>query len=65
MSPLGSWSQAATLLTDVNHPGFQEDVVSNWKPAYSLVEDAISGAKIGAAPRLLARSLANLPLCLW
>ena len=37
MSPLESWSQAATLLVDVNHPGFQEDVVSSWEPAHSLV----------------------------
>ena len=29
-----------TLLTDVNHPGSQEDMVSNWEPAHSLVEDA-------------------------
>ena len=33
VSPLGSWSQAATLLADVNHPGSQEDMVSNWVPA--------------------------------
>ena len=29
MSPLESWSQAVKLLVDVNHPGSQEDVVSN------------------------------------
>ena len=29
-----------TLLADVNHPGSQEDVVSNWEPAHSLMEDA-------------------------
>ena len=40
----------ATLLVDVNCPGSQEDLVSNWEPAHSLVEDAISGAEI--APRL-------------
>ena len=39
----------------------QEDLVSNWGPARSLVEDADSGAEI--APRLLA--VACLPLCLW
>ena len=33
VSPLGSWSQAVTLLADVNHPGSQEDAVSNWEPA--------------------------------
>ena len=31
---------------DVNHPGSQEDLVNNWKPALSLVEDAISGVEI-------------------
>ena len=53
MSPPGSWSLAATLLADVNHPGSQEDEVSNWEPAHSLVEDAVSGAEIAAAPCLL------------
>ena len=54
---------SATLLVDVNHPKSQEDVVSNWEPACSLVEDAISGAKI--APCLLPLAVAHLPLCLW
>ena len=40
ISPLGSWSQAATLLADVNHLGSQEDFVSNREPAHSVVEDA-------------------------
>ena len=44
MCLLGSSSLAATLLADVNHPGSKEDLVSNWEPAHSLVEDAISGA---------------------
>ena len=35
-----------TLLADVNCPGSQEDLVINWEPAHSLVEDAISGAKV-------------------
>ena len=65
VSPLGSWSQVVTLLTDVNLPGSQEDVVSNWEPAHSLVEDAVSGAKVAAAPCLLALAVAGLPLCLW
>ena len=52
-----------TLLADVYPPGSQEDLVSNWEPAHSLVEDAFSGAKI--APRLLALDVACLPLCLW
>ena len=38
--PMGSWSQDATLLADVNCPGSQEEVASNWEPAHSLVEDA-------------------------
>ena len=29
MSPLDSWSQAMTLLANVNHPGSQEDLVSS------------------------------------
>ena len=49
VSPLGSWSQAVTLLAHVNRPGSQEDIVSNWEPAHSLVEDAVSGAEIAAA----------------
>ena len=32
VSPLRSWSQAVTLLADVNHPGSQEDLVINWEP---------------------------------
>ena len=36
-----------TLLTDVNRPGSQEDMVRNWEPAHNLVEDdAVSGAQI-------------------
>ena len=54
MSPLESWSQAVTLLEDVNHPGAQEDVVSSWEPAHGLVENAVSGAETAAAPCLLA-----------
>ena len=34
LSPLGSWSQAVTLLEDVNCPGCQEDVVSSWQPQF-------------------------------
>ena len=63
VSPLGSWSLAATLLADINRPGSQEDLVSNWEPAHNLVEDAISGAKI--APCLPALAVTSLPLCLW
>ena len=45
-SPLESWSQAATLLEDVNHPGSQENMVSSWEPAHSSVEDALSAAEL-------------------
>jgi len=45
VSLLGSSSLTVTLLADVNHPGSQEDLVSNWELARSLVEDAISGAE--------------------
>ena len=44
----------------VNHPGSQEDVVSSWQPAHSLVENAVSGAEIAVAPCLLALA-ASLP----
>ena len=46
------------LLADVNRPGSQEDLVSNWEPAHSLVEDAISGAEIVIALCLLALAVA-------
>ena len=46
-----------------NHPGSQENLVSNWEPAHSLVEDALSRAEI--APCLLALAVTYLPLCLW
>ena len=44
-SLLGSSSLAETLPVDVNRPESQEVLVSNWKPAHSLVGDAFSGAK--------------------
>ena len=53
MSPLGSGSQAVTLLADINRPGSQEDLVSNWEPA-------VSGAEIALC--LLALAVASLPL---
>ena len=52
-----------TLPVDVNRPESQEDLVSNWEPAQSLVEDIVSGAEI--VPHLLALDVARLPLCLW
>ena len=61
VSPLGSLSLTATLLADINCPGSQEDLFSNWEPAHSLVEDAISGAKIASG--LLALAVACLLLC--
>ena len=51
-----------TLLVDVNRSGSQEDLVSNWEPAHTLVDDAVSGAEI--APCLPALAVSYLPLCL-
>ena len=45
VSLLVSRSLAVTLLADVNRPESQEVLVRNWKPALSLVGDAVSGAK--------------------
>ena len=50
-----------TLLTDVNCPGSQEDVVSNCN-LLSLVQDVVSGAKIAAAFCFEALAVAYLPL---
>jgi len=61
VSPLGSRSEAATLLADVSQPVSQEDMVSNWEPAHSLVGDVVSGAQI--APCLPTLAVARLPLC--
>ena len=52
-----------TLLVDVNLPGSQGGMVSNWQLAHSLVDDAVSGAKIAATPFLLALAISQLPLC--
>ena len=62
MSPLGSRSLTVALLADINCPGSQKDLVSNWEPAHSLVEDAVCGAEI--APHLPALDVTRLPLCL-
>ena len=40
-------------------------MVSNWEPAHSLMEDAVSGAEIETAPGLPALTVTCLPLCLW
>ena len=37
-------------------------MVSNWEPAHSLVEYAVSGARTGAAPCIPALVVASLPL---
>ena len=50
-----------TLLADFNCPGSQEDLISNWEPAHSLVKDAISEVEI--APCLRALAATHLPLC--
>ena len=55
------------LISSCNPPGRCQPSripgrLSNWEPAHSLMEDAISGAKI--APCLLALAIACLPLCL-
>ena len=64
-SPQGSWSQAVTVLADINHPGCQEDIVSDRQPAHSLEGDAVSGAEIEVALCLLPLAVTHLPLCLW
>ena len=60
----GELISGSTLLADVSHPGSQEDVVSNWQPAHSLVEDVVSGAEIAVAPCLPALAVTHLYLCL-
>ena len=65
VSPLGSLSQDMTILSDINRPESQEDMVSNWEPVHSLVEDAVSWAEIAAATCLLALAVACPPLFLW
>ena len=65
VSPLGSWSQTVIHLVAVKHPGSQEDVVGNWQPAHSLVEDVVFDTKIAAAPCLQSLVVTHLPLCLW
>ena len=46
--------------------GSQENVVSDWRPAHSLVGEAASGAKIAVAPCLLCTCLSALwEGCKW
>lgn len=61
----GGWSQAVTFLADMNHPGPQDDVVSDWQPARNLLGDVVSGTEIVVAPCLPPLAVIHLPLCLW
>ena len=54
-----------TFLADVNHPGYQEYIISNQQSAHNLVGDVVSVAKIVAASCLMALALTHLPLYLW
>ena len=63
VSPLGSWSLALTQLVDVNCPGSQEDLVTNWEAACSLIVDAVSGAEF--LPWLSVLAIAPLHPWLW
>ena len=72
VSLLGSWSLAVTLLADANHPESQEDLISNWEPDHSLVEDVVTGTEIAPLPSGSGCRLpASLPLagcgpvCIW
>ena len=46
----GKLISGCNTLVDVICSGSQEDVVINWQPSHSLVEDVVSGAMIAAAP---------------
>ena len=48
-----------------NTPGPRENVVSNWEPVHNLVDDAVFGVNIAAAPCLPALGVTLLPLCVW
>ena len=74
VSPLGSWSQATPLLADVNCPGSQEDMVSNWEPAHSLVGDdglwgwdcPLPSGSVCHVPACLSASSRRMgPVCSW
>ena len=56
-----------TLLAVVNCPRSQEDMVSNWQPTHSLLDDELSVAEIAAAPLFsgfCCKTPASLPLAL-
>ena len=52
------------LLADVSRLVSQEDVVSTWEPVHSLLENAVSGTEIEAAPCFPALAVTCLPLYL-
>ena len=60
-----SWSQVVTLQADMNSPGSQIDMVSDWQPAHSLAGGAVSRAEIAMAPCLPPLAVTHLSLCLW
>lgn len=60
----GCWTQALTFMAYANCPWTQEDMISNWQPAQSLVGDVLSGADITAASCLLLLDDANILFCL-
>ena len=60
----GELISGCDTLADVNHPGSQEDMASNWESAHSLVEDTVSGSEIAAVPYLPTLAVTHLPLCL-
>ena len=64
-SSQGSWSQVVTLQGDMNSPGSQTDMVSDWQPAHSLEGGTVSGAEIAMAPCLPPLAVTHLPLRLW
>ena len=63
VSPLGSWSQAASPLADVNCPGSQEDVGATESLLTFWWRMLVSGAEIGAALCLPALAVTHLPCC--
>ena len=63
-SPQGIYTQGVTLLADMNLSGSQEDMINDLQPTYFLVGDEVSGAKITAAPCLLALLVKPPTACL-
>ena len=64
-SSQGSWSQVVILQADMNSPGSQTDMVSDWQPAHILAGGAVSGVEIAMAPCLPPLAVTHLPLCFW